>query len=614
MKSIFLQATSLAWHETDGFVRRRLLLTLFLVLGTAAFAALAPIALKYAIDGLEGGGGAVLGLGPVADPGMSAQTSFILGPAALILVYIASLWISRSLGEARWFFFGTADQRLHRRLSRRLLSHIIDLPMSFHLDRKTGALNQTLVQGLAGYRVLLNHAVFTVLPVMVEVAMVAAVLVFLFHGEFLMILGLSVVGYAAVFALAAARIIGPSREVSATQIEAYATMTDSILNTETVKCFNAERQINDRYDGALAKSERRWSTFYWRKSESGLLVAVVFALSLGAAMVLGVIRVQQGAMSVGDFVLINAYMLQIVRPLEMLGAAFRDIAYGAAFIEKMMGLMGQKTEGPAMTVIEGGAHRRAGAGQLTVRQVCFSYIPERPILRDIDFTVAPGQTVAIVGRSGAGKSSLIRLLMRFYEPDSGDIVLNGQPIRELSLEDLRRSTAIVPQDTVLFNDTIAYNIGFGRPGSSAAEIEHAARVAHIHDRIMAMPDGYRTVVGERGLKLSGGEKQRVSIARAVLKKPQMFVFDEATSSLDTKTEQAILANLIEVSKGMTTLIISHRLSMVVHADEILVLEQGRIVERGKHDDLLNKNGVYAAMWRAQNRQAADDQVERKEPA
>ena len=615
MKSIFLQAVSLAWHEADGFVRRRLLLTLFLVLGTAAFAALAPIALKYAIDGMEdGGAGLGLGLGALADWGTPTQASIVLGPAVLILVYIASLWLSRTLGEARWFFYGTADQRLHRRLSRRLLSHIIDLPMSFHLDRKTGALNQTLVQGLAGYRVLLNHAVFTVLPVIVEVAMVAAVLVFLFHGEFLLILGLSVVAYAVVFTFGAVRIIGPSRQVSATQIEAYATMTDSILNTETVKCFNAERQINDRYDGALAQSERRWSTFYWRKSESGLLVAAVFALSLGAAMVLGVMRVRQGAISVGDFVLINAYMLQIVRPLEMLGAAFRDIAYGAAFIEKMMGLMGQKTEGSTMTVIEGGARQPAGTGQLEVRRVCFSYLPERPILRDVDFTVEPGRTVAIVGRSGAGKSSLIRLLMRFYEPDSGEILLNGRPIRELSLEELRRATAIVPQDTVLFNDTIAYNIGFGRPGSSAAEIEHAARVAHIHDRIMAMPDGYRTVVGERGLKLSGGEKQRVSIARAVLKKPQMFVFDEATSSLDTKTEQTILDNLIEVSKGMTTLIISHRLSMVVHAHDILVLEQGRIVERGKHDELLDKNGAYAAMWRAQNRQSRDGQTVRRQPA
>jgi len=600
------QAINLAWREADNFVKRRLVLTLLLVLGTAALAALAPIALKYAVDVLRTSQQAGLELAPA--PGRAPEA---LGPTVFILLYIVSLWVSRSLGEVRWFFYGTADQRLHRRLSRRLLSHIIDLPMSFHLDRKTGALNQTLVQGLSGYRIIMNHLVFTVLPVLVEVLIVGAVLVVLFEPEFLVILCLSVIAYAATFGLGAARIIGPTREVSTTQVEAYANMTDSILNTETVKCFNAERQINDRYDSALAESERWWSIFYWRKSENGLLAAIVFALSLGAAMILGAMRVRQGVISVGDFVLINAYMLQIVRPLETLGAAFRDIAYGGAFIEKMMGLMGQKTEGSQIAVIEGRGQFDAGAGQLEVRQVCFSYIPGRQVLENIDFTIKPGETVAVVGKSGAGKSSLVRLLMRFYNPVSGDILINGKSVQELTLEDVRQTIAIVPQDTVLFNDTIAYNIGFGRRGSSQAEIERAARFADIHDRIMAMPDGYQTIVGERGLKLSGGEKQRISIARAVLKKPQMFIFDEATSSLDTKTEQSILDNLIEVSKGMTTLIISHRLSMVVHADEILVLEQGRIVERGMHDALLKKNGVYAAMWRAQHHQAADDPIGRK---
>ncbi len=624
MTGALKQAIFLAWSEADGFVKRRMALTLILVLGTAALAALAPIALKYAVDGLRS----------APQPGADPATPTLLTPAALILLYIFSLWLSRSLGEARWFFYGTADQRLNRNLSRRLLSHVIDLPMSFHLDRKTGALNQTLVQGLSGYRILTNHAVFTVLPVLVEVLLVAAVLVFLFQAEFLLILSLSVIAYAAVFGLGAARIIGPTREVSATQIAAYANMTDSLLNTETVKSFSAERQINDRYDNALETSERWWSVFYWRKSENGLLAAAVFALSLGAAMTLGALRVQQGFISVGDFVLINAYMLQIVRPLETLGAAFRDIAYGAAFIEKMMGLMGQnregdktggrkikihktggkKTEGPEISVVEKGPQFETGAGRLEMRAIGFSYLPGRKILENIDFTINPGETTAIVGKSGAGKSSLIRLLMRFYEPASGDILLNGQSVQEIPLEDLRRSIAIVPQDTILFNETIAYNIGFGRQGASPAEIEQAAKFAHIHDRIMAMPDGYQTIVGERGLKLSGGEKQRVSIARAVLKKPQLFIFDEATSSLDAKTEQTILGNLIEISRGMTTLIISHRLSMVAHADEILVLEQGRIAERGGHDALLKKNGIYAAMWRTQHHQETDDPIGRKETA
>lgn len=614
MTGALKQAIFLAWSEADGFVKKRLVLTLLLVLGTAALAALAPVALKYAVDGLRN----------IPQSGTSPATPAFMSPATFILFYIFSLWLSRSLGEARWFFYGTADQRLNRNLSRRLLSHVIDLPMSFHLDRKTGALNQTLVQGLSGYRILTNHAVFTVFPVLVEVTMVAAVLVFLFQAEFLLILGISVIAYAAVFGLGAARIIGPTREVSATQIDAYANMTDSLLNTETVKSFSAESQINDRYDSALAASEHWWSVFYGRKSENGFLAAAVFALSLGAAMTLGALRVQQGVISVGDFVLINAYMLQIVRPLETLGAAFRDIAYGAAFIEKMMSLMDRKPEAHkikdhktgalAVSAVEGNSRGPTGAGRLEMRRVSFSYLPDRKILKDIDFKIKPGETTAIVGKSGAGKSSLVRLLMRFYKPADGDILLNGQSVLETPLEVLRRSIAIVPQDTILFNDSIAYNIAFGRQGASQAEIEQAAKFAHIHDRIMAVPDGYQTIVGERGLKLSGGEKQRVSIARAVLKRPQLFIFDEATSSLDAKTEQSIMSNLIEISRGMTTLIISHRLSMIAHADEILVLEQGRIAERGRHDSLLKKNGPYAAMWRAQHHQKAGNPIGRKETA
>lgn len=615
------EAVSLAWAEADGFIMRRLVLTLLLVFGTAALAALGPIALKYAVDGLASPRNAGLSPGSIAGAHSPETVSAVLTPTALLGLYIAALWISRSLGEARWLFFGTADQRLHRRLSRRLLAHIIDLPMAFHLDRKTGALNQTLVQGLAGYRILMNHLVFTVLPVLVEVVIVGVVLAALLDPEFLGILCVSVIVYAVVFAVGARSIIGPTREVSASQIEAHATMTDSILNAETVKSFNAEAQIHDRYDGALAESERHWSLFYWRKSGNGLLAALVFALSLGAAMLLGAVRVRQGVLSVGDFVALNAYMLQLVRPLETLGLAFRDIAHGVAFIEKMMALMGREREGGGppeahgLTVIEGGARRAHGvAGALEVRGLSFSYLPGRPILENINFDIRPGETVAVIGKSGAGKSSLVRLLMRFYDPASGDIVLNGQSIRDLPLEDVRRAIAIVPQDTVLFNDTIRYNIGFGRRGAGPAEIEHAARFAHIHERIMEMPNGYRTIVGERGLKLSGGERQRVSIARAVLKRPQMFIFDEATSSLDAKTEQSILDNLIEISRDMTTLIISHRLSMVAHANEILVLEAGQIVERGRHDALLEKSGAYAAMWRTQNRSEKGGLIGRKETA
>lgn len=635
MNKPFKQAVNLARTEADGFVKRRLALALVLVLFTAAFAALAPVALKYAIDVLDTGQPVDLHLAQVSGLDFLANVQFTLGPVALIAVYLLGLWVSRSLGELRWFLYGTADQRLHRKLSQRLFNHVIKLPMSFHLGRKTGALNQTLIQGLSGYSILLNHAIFTLLPVLVEITIIGTVLAFFFSFEFLTILALSVLAYSAAFAVGVKQIIGPSRAVSSAQVDAYATLTDSILNTETVKYFTAERRVHNRYDAALAKSERQWARFYWRKSLNGLLVALVFTVSLGSAVLVGAGQVMSGAMTVGDFVLVNAYMLQIVKPMETLGAAFRDIAYGFAFIEKMTDLMGRKVERDDAQVSDIGTPTSfdtgsvdtgsvdtgpagagpVGAGELVFDKVNFSYLSDQQVLNDIRFKVAAGKTVGIVGGSGAGKSSIIRLLMRLYEPGSGSIYLNGAPTLDMPLEKLRSAIAIVPQDTVLFNDTIAYNIGFGREGCSQAEIEQAARLANIHDRILAMPNGYQTIVGERGLKLSGGEKQRVAIARAAIRQPQMFVFDEATSSLDSQTERVILDNLIDVSKNRTTLIIAHRLSTVVHADEILVLDHGEIIERGSHDALLKKNSRYAAMWQAQQssgKQAGNKQASEKQ--
>ncbi|RMB07672.1 ABC transporter transmembrane domain-containing protein [Eilatimonas milleporae] len=623
-------AVALALAETDGFIRARLGAAVFLVLVTAVLAGLAPVALKYAVDGL--------GTGQARTVALTGGQAVALGPGLLIALYLGGLWASRTFGEMRWYLYGTADRRLHRNLSRRLLDHVIKLPMSFHLDRKTGALNQTLVQGLAGYSILLNHAIFTLLPVLVELAIIGAVIAAFLDSGFVLILIGSIAAYGAAFTLGVRQIIRPSRAVSTAQVDAFANMTDSILNTETVKYFTAEREVKARYDTALKKSEAEWRRFYLRKSLNGVLVACVFALSLGAAIFLGVSQVTAGVMTVGDFVLVNAYMLQIVKPMETLGAAFRDIAYGAAFIEKMADLMAREREpgslpeadthrpptrnisaaaqaaqeSQATQTLRGDMGAAAGAGELVFDTVRFSYLPGKPVLKGISFTVGRGKTVAIVGGSGAGKSSIIRLLMRLYDPDGpsgadggsgekgGDIRLNGVSTRALPLDALRQAIAIVPQDTVLFNDSIAYNIAFGRPGCARGEIERAAKLAHIHDRVMAMPDGYDTIVGERGLKLSGGEKQRVSIARAALKNPQIFVFDEATSSLDSRTERDILDNLIAVSRGMTTLVIAHRLSTVVHADTIIVLDQGRIVERGSHSALLQQGGLYAAMWHTQH--------------
>ncbi len=589
--------------HADTFVRKRLFLALTLALVSGALAAGAPVALKYAIDALGTDGFQVF------SPGAFTDLDVSVGVSGLLLIYLAAFWVSRSFGELRWFLFGAADRRLHRNLSRHLLDHVLKLPMLFHADRKSGGLNQTLAQGLMGYSVLVNHLVFTLLPVFVEVVIIVTVLSF-FQVEFIAIFIAAVAAYAVVFTMGVMQIIAPSRAVANSQVDAYASLTDILINVETVKYFTAEQRVGDRYDGTLARAESDWKEFYRRKSLNGLLVALVFVATLGAALFMGARHVMAGSMTIGDFVLINAYMLQIVRPMETLGAGMRDIVHGVAFIEKMTELLDQKTENTGRATVTSAndcvptdeTGSRTGFGELTFDKVTFSYARGRRVLSDISFTISPGKTVAIVGESGAGKSSLMRLLMRLYDPENGDIRLNGNLTRDMTVDALRRAVAVVPQDTALFNDTIAGNIALGNEDNNPADIERVARLAHLHDMIMHTPDGYQTLVGERGMKLSGGEKQRVAIARALLKEAQVIVLDEATSALDTGTEQEILDDLFEVSKGVTTLMIAHRLSTVRHADEILVLHEGGIGERGNHEWLIRQKGLYASMWaRQQNK-------------
>ena len=582
IKAVFL----LFLGTADSVIKGRFGLALLFVLTSSALVAIAPVFLKLLVDSFA----------------KTPAEAFYVTPVILILVYVTSQGLGRVFGELRWLAFGTGEQRVHRRLSRRLFEHVIHLPLDFHLERRTGALSQTLAQGMIGYRLILNHAIFTVLPVVIQLLVIGAIVIHLYEALFLAVFALSIAAYAVTFAMGARRIMGPSKAVSDAVIDANAVLTDSILNYETVKYFCAEGHVNDRYDDALARTESHWRLFYARRTTNGLLIALIFTLSLGVTVGLAAHQTARGVMTVGDFVLINTYMLQIIAPLEMLGFAVRDIAQGNAFLRKMLDLLRQAPEADADESL---VLPKNGAGELVLDRVTFAYQPERPVLKNVSLRVAPGKTVAIVGPSGSGKSSLIRLLVRLYDPDEGRILLDGASIGNLALPALRQAVAVVPQDTVLFNDTIAYNIGFGRQGSTREEVEHAARLAHIHDFIVNQPSGYDTPVGERGLKLSGGEKQRVAIARAALKQPRLFVFDEATSSLDTRTERDILKNLIEVSRGTTTLIIAHRLSTVVHADEIVVLKYGKIVERGSHHTLLTRGNVYAGMWQAQQRQEAD---------
>lgn len=573
-------ALALLWTESDGIAKRLVVVALLLVLGGSVTAAVAPVLLKEAVDQL----------------GLVGAEAEYLTAFQLIIAYALALCLERLQKELRGLVYGRADQRVQRKLSFRLFRHVMSLPLRFHLNRKTGALSQTLTNGLVGYRMVLHHAVLTVLPVVVELMTMATVLVLLDHAVFLLIIGASLLLYTLAFWFGVVSIRKPARAASTAAIDANALLTDSIINYETVKCFAAEAQAHQRFGEALIRTENQWRQLYWRKMKNGLAVAFIFSLSLGLSMYVAVHEVYQGTMSIGEFVLVNAFVLRITLPLEMIGFAFRDIAEGMGFVEKMLELLGQRRESDP---IDSSASLPDGPPSLIFDSISYSYRPEQLVLKDINFTVPPGNTIAVVGASGSGKSSLIRLLLRLVEPTEGQITLSGVPISDIPTSVLRSAIAVVPQDIALFNDSIAYNIGIGNENSAEADIVAAAKIALVHDFIVALPNGYDTKVGERGVKLSGGEKQRIAIARAAIRNPMVFIFDEATSSLDSKTEHAILHNLIRMAKTTTTLIIAHRLSTIVHADQILVLDQGTVVEYGTHSALLKLAGTYASMWHAQ---------------
>lgn len=571
--------------EIDRNSAGRLGLALICVIASAGLAAYAPYLFKLLIDFYSSDAAQAAGL-----------------PILLVSGYVVSQWVGRMIGEFRWLLVGTAEQRFFRRLSRKMFNHVMRLPLRFHLDHKTGAIGQTLENGLTGFRMILQQTIFTALPGIIEIAIIAVIIATVFDPVFLLVFAACVVAYALVFAKGAASILNVSREVSAARIDAHALLTDSMMNFEAVKLSAAELQIGQRYDKALARSETSWREFFLKRTQNGLSVAMVFATGLGVSIWLAVRGVAEGTQSVGDLVLLNAYLLQIIRPIEMLGFAVRDMGQGVAFIEKMLALLNEKPESdPTKSTVPAPLpHPSPSPARLEFKNVTFGYINERPILRDLSFTIEPGKRTALVGPSGAGKSSIIRLLARLYDPDSGSILLDGVDIAEMQPEELRRAIAVVPQDTILFNETLGLNIAFGVEDSPRSAIERATRLARLDALIATLPEGYDTIVGERGLKLSGGEKQRVAIARAALKNPRIFIFDEATSSLDTRTEQEILGNLHEVSQGVTTLMIAHRLSTVVNADNIVVLERGSVVESGRHQALLAQNGLYAQMWRNQS--------------
>jgi ATP-binding cassette subfamily B protein len=568
------------WREGSRFVKVRLGLALLLLVAAAVVSALAPVLLKIVVDAFAGNSD-------------GSESTILL----LILLYVLSQWVARGLSEVRTYVDAQANRRMYRLLSDRLFAHVMDLPLRFHLERRTGALNETLTNGLYGYQMVLQQTVYTVLPVLVELAAVAAVLTSLGQITFMLAFFGALLAYGVAFAYGTARITAHARNAATSQIDERAIMTDALLNYETVKFFTAERLVRERLDGALCRTEAGWLRFFKSRSLNGMMIATIFAVFLGVTTIYAARQVLRGSMTVGEFVLINSYMFQLVRPIEALGLAMQGLSQGLAYLEKVVDLFKEPPES------RGHEHDKqaCAGGSLEFRHVSVAYRADRPVLRDVSFRLPQGRSLGIVGASGAGKSTLVRLLVRLLEPDQGRILMDGVPLHAWQRENLRRSIAVLPQDTVLFNDTIRYNIGFGKPGSTQAQIEEAAKLARLHDFILTLPDGYDTNVGERGLKLSGGEKQRVSIARAALKQPQIYVFDEATSSLDSRTEAEIMENLRELSRSCTTLIIAHRLSTIRHADQIVVLDAGTVVEAGGHEELLAAEGKYAALWRAQQR-------------
>ncbi|HEX4330977.1 MAG TPA: ABC transporter ATP-binding protein/permease [Usitatibacter sp.] len=539
--------------------------------------------------------------------GLSPEKAMAAIPIALLFAYGILRLSSTLFNELRDIVFVKVAQRAMRRIALEVFHHLHGLSLRFHLERQTGGLTRDIERGTRGISTLLSFMVFSVLPTLLEITLVTGFLIYRFDIWFGVItVGALIVYVAITFVISEWRTVH-RRRMNDMDSKANTRAIDSLLNYETVKYFGNESYEARRYDVNLQSYEHAVVT---SETSLGLLNAVqafVIAIAVSLLMWRAADGIVTGHLTLGDLVMVNALLIQLYIPLNFLGVMYREIKQASVDMEKMFRLLGENREiedkpGARPIAVSGGAIR--------FDHVDFSYDGVRPILRDVSFEVPAGRKVSVVGPSGSGKSTLARLLFRFYDVNAGAISIDGQDLREVTQSSVRSALGVVPQDTVLFNDTIYYNVSYGRPEATREEVEHAARVAHIADFISRLPDGWETSVGERGLKLSGGEKQRVSIARTVLKHPPILVFDEATSALDSHTEKSIQAELAEISRDRTTLVIAHRLSTIVDADEILVLEHGRIVERGDFRSLINANGRFAEMWKLQQEQAAQGEAAR----
>ena len=554
-----------------------------------------PILLRSAVDSLD----------PKTAAGLVAV------PLGLLLAYGAARVLALGAGELRDGLFARVAQHAIRHLALNAFRHLLALSLRFHLERRTGGLSRAIDRGAKSIEFLLFFVMFNVLPTILEILMVCGILWVLFDWRFAAIPLVTIIIYIGFTFSVTEWRIRFRRQMNEADNEANTKVIDSLLNFETVTYFgNAEHEAR-RYDNSLRDYEGAAVRSRASLSMLNSGQAAVIAIGVTALMILAARGVVAGTMTLGDFVMVNAYLIQISMPLNLLGTVYREIKQSLIDLELMFKLLTQNAE---VRDLPGAKPLVAGPGEVRFHEVNFGYDERRPILKGVSFTAPPGMTLAVVGASGAGKSTLSRLLFRFYDPTGGAVSIDGQELRSLTQDSLRAAIGIVPQDTVMFNDSIGYNIAYGRPDAGTEEVERVARLARIHDFITALPDGYDTMVGERGLKLSGGEKQRVAIARAILKDPRILLFDEATSALDTKTEREIQQSLKEVSEGRTTLVIAHRLSTVVDADQILVMEDGRIVERGRHEELLDLGGAYAAMWARQQTASSEDEHDTTEAA
>ena len=539
---------------------------------------------------------------------LSPKNQIVLVPMALIVAYVLLRIASSGFAELRDAVFAAVQQRTIRKVALQTFKHLHQLSLRFHLDRQTGGLSRAIERGTAGVESVLRLAVFNILPTLFEVLLVTAVLWRLFDWRFALATFVTVVLYVGFTVAFTGWRVRFRRTMNEMDSDAQNKAVDSLLNFETVKYFGNEAHEAARFDGARARYERAAVKSQVTLNMLNLGQAVIIAAGLGLVMLMAADGVQNGAMTVGQFVLVNTYLMQLYQPLNFLGFVYREIKQGLVDMESMFQLLSvhqEVADRPGARVLP--PHASEGGGSVEFRDVHFGYNPNRDILKGVSFTAPPGAKVAIVGPTGAGKSTINRLLYRFYDVTGGAVCIDGTDVRDLTQNSLRAAIGVVPQDTVLFNDTIAYNIAYGRPGATQDQIEHAARLAQVHDFVQRLPEGYATRVGERGLKLSGGEKQRVAIARTILKDPRILILDEATSALDTRTERDIETALRTVSQNRTTLVIAHRLSTVVDADEILVLQEGRVAERGTHATLLAEGGLYARMWALQaEQQAAED--------